>query len=142
MGRPAVIVVDTHVLIWAVQGDPRLGSAADRHLEERERDGRVGVSAITPWEIALLTERGRLRLDRDVAEWIDAVLELPAIRLLPIEPAIGVGSVRLPGPFTSDPADRLIVATARHHGTRLLTADRAILDYGAAGHVRTVDARS
>jgi len=138
--RP-VIVVDTHVLIWAIQGDRRLGSAAARAIGESGREGRVGVSAITPWEIALLTERGRLRLDRDVAEWIDAVLELPGFRLLPIEPAIAVGSVRLPGAFTSDPADRLIVATARHHGTRLLTADRAILDYGAAGHVRTTDAR-
>ena len=141
MGCPAVIVVDTHVLIWAIQGDRRLGSAAARVIEASGRGSRVGVSAITPWEIALLTERGRLRLDRDVAEWIDAVLELPAFRLLPIEPAIAVGSVRLPGAFTSDPADRLIVATARHHGARLLTADRTILDYGAAGQVRTTDAR-
>ena len=141
MGCRAVIVVDTHVLIWAIHEDPRLGSGAKRSMEADGRRSGVCVSAITPWEIALLTERGRLRLDRDVAEWIDAVLELPAFRLLPIEPAIAFGSVRLPGPFTSDPADRLIVATARHHGTRLLTADRAILDYGAAGHVRTVDAR-
>lgn len=141
MGCRPVIVVDTHVLIWAIQGDRRLGSAAARAIGESGREGRVGVSAITPWEIALLTERGRLRLDRDVAEWIDAVLELPGSRLLPIEPAIAVGSVRLPGAFTSDPVDRLIVATARHHGARLLTADRAILDYGAAGHVRTTDAR-
>lgn len=141
MGCRAVIVVDTHVLIWAVQEDRRLGSAATRALEATGREGHVGVSAITPWEIALLTERGRLRLDRDVAEWVDAVLGLPAFRLLPIEPAIAVGSVRLPGAFTSDPTDRLIVATARHHGARLMTADRAILDYGAAGHIRTVDAR-
>jgi len=136
-----MIVVDTHVLIWAIQGDRRLGSAAARVIEANGRESRVGVSAITPWEIALLTERGRLRLDRDVAEWIDTVLKLPAFRLLPIQPAIAVGSVRLPGAFTSDPADRLIVATARHHGARLLTADRAILDYGATGQVRTTDAR-
>lgn len=136
-----MIVVDTHVLIWAIQGDPRLGSAAARTIEAGGRAIQVGVSAISPWEIALLTERGRLRLDRDVASWIEAVLDLPGFRLLPIEPAIAVGSVRLPGAFTSDPADRFIVATARHHGARLLTADRAILDYGTAGHVRTVDAR-
>ncbi len=141
MGCRAVIVVDTHVLIWAIQGDLRLGPSAARAIQGSGQGSRVGVSAITPWEIALLAERGRLRLDRDVMEWIDAVLELPAFRLLPIEPAIAVGSVRLPGAFTSDPADRLIVATARHHGARLLTADRAILDYGTAGHVRTVNAR-
>ncbi|WP_419950513.1 type II toxin-antitoxin system VapC family toxin [Candidatus Palauibacter sp.] len=136
-----MIVVDTHVLIWAVQGDRRLGSVAARAIEGNGRERRIGVSAITPWEIARLTERGRLRLDRDVAEWIDAVLGLPAFRLLPIEPTIAVGSVRLPGAFTTDPADRFIVATARHHGAPLLTADRAILSYGAAGHARTMDAR-
>ena len=141
MGCLAVIVVDTHVLIWAIDGDPRLGAAAERIIEADGREISVGVSAITPWEIALLTERGRLRLDRDVAEWIHAVLDLPGFRLLPIEPAIAVASVRLPGTFTPDPADRLIVATARHHRARLLTADRAILDYGAAGHVHTVNAR-
>ena len=142
MGCRAVIVLDTHVLIWAIHEDSRLGFAAQRMIEADGRESCVGVSAITPWEIALLTERGRLRLDRDVVEWIEAVLDLPGLRLLPVEPAIAVASVRLPSAFTRDPADRLIVATARHHDGRLLTADRAILDYGAAGHVRTVDARS
>ncbi len=141
MGCRAVIVLDTHVLIWAIHEDPRLGSAAARTLEADGRAMLVGVSAISPWEIALLAERGRLRLDRDVVEWIEAVLDLPGFRLLPIEPAIAVASVRLPGTLTRDPADRLIVATARHHGAQLMTADRAMLDYGAAGHVRTVDAR-
>jgi len=137
-----VIVLDTHVLIWAIHEDSRLGSVAQTTIEAIGRENHAGVSAITPWEIALLTERGRLRLDRDVVDWIEAVLDLPGLRLLPIEPAIAIASVRLPGAFTRDPADRLIVATARHHGARLLTADRAILDYGTAGHVRTVNARS
>ena len=137
-----MIVLDTHVLIWAIHEDSRLGSIAQTTIETIGRERRVGVSAITPWEIALLTERGRLRLDRDVVDWIEAVLDLPGFRLLPIEPAIAIASVRLPGAFTRDPADRLIVATARHHRARLLTADRAILDYGTAGHVRTVNARS
>lgn len=137
-----MIVLDTHVLIWAIHEDSRLGSVAQTTIEAIGRENHAGVSAITPWEIALLTERGRLRLDRDVVDWIEAVLDLPGLRLLPIEPAIAIASVRLPGAFTRDPADRLIVATARHHGARLLTADRAILDYGTAGHVRTVNARS
>ena len=141
MGCRAVIVVDTHVLIWATHEDSRLGSAAQRTIEANGRESSVGVSAITPWEIALLTERGRLRLDRAVVEWIETVLDLPGFRLLPIEPAIAIASVRLPGTFTRDPADRLLVATARHHGAQLVTADRAMLDYGAAGHVRTLDAR-
>ena len=102
----------------------------------------MGVSAITPWEIALLSERGRSRLDRDVGEWIDAALTVPGISLLPIEPEIAIGSVRLPGSFPGAPADRFIVATARHHGVPLLTADRKILAYGAEGTLQTLDARN
>ena len=81
-----MIILDTHVLIWAIHGDPRLGSAAKRALDPPGRERSVGVSAITPWEIAFLSERGRLRLDRGVGEWIDAALAVPGISLLPIEP--------------------------------------------------------
>ncbi|WP_419162875.1 type II toxin-antitoxin system VapC family toxin [Candidatus Palauibacter sp.] len=137
-----MIVLDTHVLVWAVNGDPRLGPAAGAAIEPEGRDHRVGVSAITPWEIALLTHRGRLRLEREVGEWIDAALQLPGISLLPIKPAIAVASVRLPDSLPADPADRLIVATARYHGVPLLTADRKILAYGAEGHLDTLDARN
>ena len=81
-----------------------------------------------------------MRLGCDAAVWIDAALDLPGVRLVPIEPAIAIDSVRLPGSFHADPADRLIVATARYCSTPLLTADGAILDYATGGHVRVVDA--
>ena len=135
-----MIILDTHVLIWTVDADARLGPAARTAIAEAALKESVGISAITPWEIALLSEKGRLRLNRDVGAWIDAALGLPGIRLAPILPAIAVDSVRLPGMFHADPADRLIVATARHHGAPLLTADRAILEYAAGGHVSVIDA--
>ena len=134
-----MIVLDTHTLIWAVEGDGRLGRSASRLIEETVQTDRVAVSAITPWEIALLVERRRLRLGRDVGEWIAEALALPGVALIPIEPAIAIDSVRLPGEFHADPADRFIVATARHLRAPLLTADRRILAYSAAGHVRAVD---
>lgn len=140
MGSPEVIVLDTHALIWAVDRDSRLGQSACALIEEHARTDQVAVSAITPWEIALLAERGRLRLSREVGAWIRAVLALPGVHLAPIEPAIAVDSVRLPGSFHADPADRFIVATSRHHACPLLTADRAILAYAADGHVRAIDA--
>ena len=140
MGVHALIVLDTHTLIWAVQGDGRLGTSASRLIEETVQSDRLAVSAITPWEIALLVERRRLRLGREVSEWIAEALALPGVTLIPVGPAIAVDSVRLPGGFHPDPADRLIVATARHLKAPLLTADRRILAYSAAGHLRTVDA--
>ena len=135
-----MIVLDTHALIWAVEGDRRLGATASSLIEETIQTDRLGVSAITPWEVALLVERGRLRLGRELNRWIEDVLALPGVSLVPIEPGIAIDSVRLPGDFHADPADRFIVATARHLDAPLLTADRQILAYAAAGHVRTVDA--
>lgn len=135
-----MIVLDTHALIWAVEDDGRLGANAARLIEETVQADRLAVSAITPWEIALLVQRGRLRLRREVTNWIEEVLALPGVSLVPIEPAIAIDSVRLPGDFHADPADRFIVATARHQDAPLLTADRQILAYSAAGHVQTVDA--
>ncbi len=135
-----MIVLDTHALIWVVNDDPRLGSTARTVIDDTVRADFVLVSAITAWEIALLAEKGRLHLGREVGAWIQTALALPGVRLAPIEPEIAVDSVRLPGSFHADPADRLIVATARHWDVPLLTADDAILDYGTRGHVRAADA--
>ena len=135
-----MIVVDTHVLIWAVEDDPRLGDEARRTIAAAQAGSGVHVSAITPWEIAMLTHKGRLSLGRETGAWIDAALGLSGIRLAPIVPAVAIDSVRLPGVFHADPADRLIIATARHAGFPLLTADQAILTYGANGHVAVLDA--
>lgn len=135
-----MILLDTHVLIWAVTDDPRLGSVAQAAIEETGRSDRLAVSAITPWEIALLVQKDRLHLEQEVGTWIETTLALPSVQLLPIEPAIAVSSVLLPGAFHADPADRFIVATARHFDISLLTADRAILAYAANGHVDALDA--
>jgi PIN domain nuclease of toxin-antitoxin system len=135
-----LIVIDTHVLIWAVQDDNRLGSNARNILAAATASNGVHVSAMTPWEIAMLAQKGRLALGREVGAWIIAAMALPGIILAPIEPVIAIDSVRLPGRLHGDPADRLIIATARHAGLPLLTADGAILEYGALGHVIVVDA--
>ena len=135
-----MIVADTHVLIWMLEGSAQLGEEARLLFDETVHTSQVFVSAITPWEIALLSDKGRLTLEKDVGVWIDEALDIPGIRLTPLEPGIAVGSVRLPGAFHADPADRMIVATARFLGAPLLTADSAILEYGGAGHVRVIDA--
>ena len=135
-----MILLDTHVFVWTVHGDRHLGPCARAAVEEAASTDGVLVSAITPWEIAFLVEKGRLRLGREVGAWLEAALGLPGIVPAPIEPAIAVDSTRLPGDFHADPADRLIVATSRHRGVPLLTADRAILFYAAKGHLHAVDA--
>ena len=136
-----MIVIDTHVLVWAVEADvSRVGAKARKMLDAAARARALHVSAITPWEIAMLAHHGRLALGRDVGEWIDQALSLPGVTLAPLEPAIAIDSVRLPGELHKDPADRIIIATARHLGFPVLTGDRAILAYGAKGYVQTIDA--
>ena len=88
----------------------------------------------------MLGAKDRLRLRRDVGEWIDMVVAQPAVTVAPLAPEIAVASTRLPGELNGDPADRIIVATARTLDAALVTADSDLLGYSAAGYVTTLSA--
>lgn len=128
-------LLDTHIWLWWVTDDASLDQHAVAQLEQAARQGGLCVSAISAWEIAMLERRGRISLGRTCTDWLDIALHEAGIELLPFTPAIAVESTRLPGSPHGDPADRIIMATARIHGATLVTRDHAILDYGAAGHV-------
>lgn len=129
-----MIVLDTHIWVWWVHGDEHLNKQQTDWLEENEGQG-LGVSIISCWEVAKLVEYGRLTLPCPVAEWLDQALGYPGISLLELTPRIVVDSTQLPKGFHKDPADQLIVATARILGCPLLTADARIQNYS---HVRTL----
>lgn len=134
------LLLDTHVLIWLIDGNLRLRVECREAIHEAAMGDEVFVSAITPWEIALLVSKNRLILNREVQEWIDLALAQPGIRLEPLSPAIAVASTRLPWEMHSDPADRILAATARHLGAALVTADERLLRYGASGQFRCMSA--
>lgn len=135
------IVLDTHVWIWLVSGESaRISKRAVDAIEEESRRGGLRVSAISVWEVAMLEAKGRLGLALPVQEWVRAALRAPGVRLLELTPEIAVESTRLPGDTRGDPADRILVASARATGARLATRDGRILDYAADGHVRVLDA--
>ncbi len=132
-----MIVLDTHALVWWVNGNQTLSSNANEAIKgefERE-DGLILVSAISAWEISMLCEKGRLTMNVDVQDWLDLVADIDAVRFEPITPALAVQSTRLPGDFHADPADRMIVALARHRAAPLITADAKIQAYP---HVKTL----
>jgi PIN domain nuclease of toxin-antitoxin system len=139
--RSDALLLDTHTLIWMVEDHPRLGAETATMLNRAARGDRIAVSAITPWEIALLAGKKRIDLHRDVLEWLNAALSLPGVRLVPLEPEIAVASSRLPFEMHPDPADRILVATARHIGATLVTADEMLLELARRKHFRAVDAR-
>ena len=123
-----MILLDTHIWVKWVLDERQLPEYACRQIAEHEENG-LGVSAISCWEVAKLVELKRLNFEIDVFEWINRALSYPGIQLIEFSPRIAVESTQLPGAFHRDPADQIIVATARVHDCPLLTQDRKILDY-------------
>ncbi len=128
MGGIALILIDTHIWIWWVHGDPQLTPEYFAVLAAAQSTG-IAVSVLSCWEIAKLVEYKRLTLTLPVLEWITTALSYPGVRLLPLTPEIVVDSTRLPGVFHKAPTDQMIVATARVYGLPLMTLDSKILTY-------------
>jgi PIN domain nuclease of toxin-antitoxin system len=128
-----VIILDTHIWVWWVHGNAHLPDHYCTYLEGHESQG-LGVSVISCWEVAKLVAYDRLTLPCPVAEWLDQALVYPGVRLLELTPQIIVESTQLPGTFHRDPADQLIVATARVYHCPLVTVDTKSLAYP---HVQT-----
>ena len=131
-----MIVLDTHVLIWWINGErTELSSEAAAAIERERHGGEILVSSITAWEISMLVQRGRIALPCDLSEWLSVVDEIEAVRFIPVDNEISVKATELPGEFHKDPADRFIVATARKWMAPIVTADEKIRAYS---HVRTI----
>ena len=131
-----MIVLDTHALIWWVSGNQNhLSADAAAAIQAELQGGRIALSSISAWEVAMLVNRGRLALSMDVSTWLAVVEDIEAIAFIPVDNEIGVKAVELPGGFHKDPADRLIVATARKLAVPVVTADDKIRNYP---HVRTI----
>ena len=123
-----MIMLDTHIWVWWVHDDAQLTAEHRKWLEAYEAQG-LGVSVISCWEVAKLVEYNRLALSCPVADWFDQALAYPGIQLLGLTPRIALESTQLPGKFHRDPADQIIVATARIYDRPLLTMDEKILSY-------------
>lgn len=130
-----MIVLDTHTLIWWVSGDASLSKKAKAAINKELAGGDIIISCISAWEIAMLVECERLTLSMDVGSWLATVAEIEAVRFMPVDVEISLKSVGLPGDFHKDPADRMIVATARSLAVPLVTKDEKILAYP---HVKTI----
>ncbi len=134
MGSTKMIVLDTHIWLWWVHDSDSL-TATQRAAIAANQSDVIGISAISCWEIAKLVEYNRLELTTPLEEWFEQALHYPAVQLLALTPEIALASTRLPGEFHRDPADQIIVATARVYDCPLVTSDQKILDYP---HVTTI----
>lgn len=130
-----MIVLDTHALVWWVNGDQRLSDAAATAIRNNRIDDAVFASSISTWELAMLVAKGKLELGVDVLSWTETVASVDGFRFVPVDNVVAVRSQTLPGSFHADPADRIIVALARELAVPLVTADAKIRDYA---HVTTI----
>jgi PIN domain nuclease of toxin-antitoxin system len=137
---PSLILIDTHVLLWSVDGGPIL-PAARATMQVAGNDGALCVSAVSAWELGVLTAKKRMALSSDLEAWWLKAISVNELVVLPIDAQIAIAATRLPGEFHADPADRFLVATARHHDMPLVTADKRILAYAKAGHMKAIRAR-
>jgi PIN domain nuclease of toxin-antitoxin system len=127
-------LLDTHAWIWWNSRPEALSQKALKLIQRGEYDELL-LSAISLWEFSKLVEKKRLTLACSGWAWLEQALEMPGLRIVGLSPAVAWESTQLPPPFHDDPADQMIVATARLENATVITADRSIQNYP---HVRTV----
>ena len=124
------VLLDTHVLIWWLNERDRLSPAQQEALLTVSAESPALVSDISLWEVATLYSLGRIRLKVPLREWLEKAVSPPLVRRFGISPVVAAELAVLPDSFHRDPADRILVATARVLGATLLTRDHRIISAG------------
>ena len=123
-----MILLDTHTWIWSHSATKLLSDNAKRLIKKTQTDQRA-IASISIWEFAMMVVKGRIRVKIDPKLWLDNAIQNSGLKVIELSPEIALESCNLPGDFHKDPADQIIVATARIHNLTLLTKDRKILSY-------------
>jgi len=129
------VLLDTCAAIWLMGGDPLSVPSQTVMRSARTENLGIYISPFTAWEIGTLVAKGRLHLTLSPDAWFESLLAMPGVRLATLTPKLLISSTSLPGMPLRDPADRIIAATARLHGFRLITRDGKLLDYARQGHI-------
>jgi len=122
-------LLDTHTWIWRNMNQQKLSQKVKELISNAEMYDEILLSAISPWEFSKLIEKKRVGISCDPEDWINTALDMPKLRLVPLSPVLSYRSTVLPQPFHNDPADQIIVATAREENATILTKDERILAY-------------
>lgn len=123
-----MILLDTHTWIWSHSATKLLSDTVKKRIKKTLTDQRA-IASISIWEFAMMVAKGRINVKIDPKLWLDNAIKNTGIKVIELSPEIALESYNLPGDFHRDPADQIIVATARIHNLTLLTKDQKILDY-------------
>ena len=132
------LLLDTHGWFYTISQRSMLTEAVIKKINSAAQDEQLFIAGTTLWELAMLESKQRIKLMPNSLHWMQNALKLTQVQVLNIDSEIAVDSCNLPGGFHGDPADRIIVATARIHDLCLVTADKAILRYGQEKYVKTL----
>jgi len=132
------LLLDTHTAIWLVEGQPFSTEAKEAFGKATANGENSLVSPMSAWEIGMLCARGRVRMPLSPVAWFERLLRSPGIALADLPVRVLIASSFLPGSPPRDPADRILVATAREGDHVLVTRDKELLAYAAQGHVRAL----
>ncbi|MFM7369823.1 MAG: type II toxin-antitoxin system VapC family toxin [Sphaerospermopsis kisseleviana] len=130
-----MILLDTHIWLWLLHDPSQLSQTAQAAIESEESQNGLLVSAISVWEVAVKSSVGKLALPLPIDEWYELAQTHSGIIIEPLSPIDAIASTQLPDNFHKDPADRILVAIARHYKISLVTCDAKILNYP---HVKTI----
>ncbi len=128
-------LLDTHAWIWWQVNPKKISRKVLSLLKDPACYEELLLSAISPWEFCKLLEKGRLGINCDPEKWLTTALDMPKLRIVALTPRIALASTTLPARFHNDPADQIIVATARAEQATLMTKDARIQEYR---HVQSV----
>lgn len=132
------VLLDTCAALWLMGGAPMSDASREAIHSAQVAGVGINVSPFTAWEIGTLVAKGRLPLALSPEAWFETLLAQPGVRLAPLTPRILLASTSLPGSPPSDPADRIIAATARAHGYLIITRDQKLLKFAKEGHIRAI----
>jgi PIN domain nuclease of toxin-antitoxin system len=133
-----ILTLDTHTLLWYVEGIT-LKPKEVNLIEDARKQNQLYISAISLWEIAMLSSKGKIVFSIALNEWVDQVLKIKGLNLIELSPAVLIESCQLPHFENKDPADRIIISASRSINSRLMTFDQRILDYSSKGYLKTVE---
>jgi PIN domain nuclease of toxin-antitoxin system len=131
------LLLDTHAALWLAQKEP-MRREAIAAIDKTRQTARVLLSAISVWEISTLIAKQRIELDQPLGSWARKFVTAKGFDTVSFTVPMAIEASTIPMQLLRDPADRFLVATARHLGIPLVTRDKRILDYAKAGHVRVV----
>lgn len=132
------LILDTHTFLWLMNGDDTLGNQVKSIIREACKSNLLLVPSISIWEIAMLQKKNKISLLQPIHQWIEKATSLPYLKVLPLDAAIAIESCKLPGEFHGDPADRIIVASARILDKPLITRDRKIIEYAQQDYLTVI----